>query len=199
MSQSLSVRHVPVPQANKLEKVVFVVDAVDAGANTDNALAVALNMSARQGSYYSTAAQSLGFVESDNNTPRSWHLTELGVQILTSNGSERARLVFAAVNASESAQAAVGDGELDETLAATTTARRQASGSAWVDQATSPEFAELLEAGVEPIRKAAAQASQIAVAQREEAAARSKGDEPRASCGGCWMELPVSGVCPDCS
>lgn len=70
-----------IPQADKLEDVIKVVQAVHSGAKTYQEIAKAFSKVERQGRYYRRAAEILGFIENQGNNSR---LTPLGLKFLQS-------------------------------------------------------------------------------------------------------------------
>lgn len=92
LSRPLPVRQSgPVPQADRLDKVAIIPFLVSEGHNTPEALAPLLEFTPRQGRYYLDAASSLGLLD------RSYRLTELGQEYLTSSPAIRHQLLARAV------------------------------------------------------------------------------------------------------
>jgi hypothetical protein len=83
-----------VPQADMLEDVIKVVEAVDAGAKSFQDLAKAIGKVERQGRYYRRAAEILGFIQNEHNRSR---LTKLGRIYLDGTGVERKQLLAQSV------------------------------------------------------------------------------------------------------
>lgn len=199
----------PYPQANNLEHVISVVDIVDAGANTSDSIAVALDMGDRQGGYYTNAAAWLGLVEVDKSTePYSWHLTGLGQEMRDCDPESRARLMGEMVSRIDDANLLAAEGEdaltralSGDDLADDTVARRVASMRSWVastsDSSTLGSAISDAEAGWST-RIAAA--SNTAREQYEAARRAREAAEPvEEFCGSCFMTLPKTGICDNCA
>jgi len=195
----------PVPQANSLEAVSAAVSAVAADVNTPAAVAQALDMDSRQGSYYLNAAAYLGLVEVERdgeNGAGIWHLTALGAEMTRLDDHERATLI-AELAESTPAVAAYREGGLEAAADAIselgeygddTIARRAATASSWANAIASGDFAAG-EARITSIaRDRFAVAAAAARAEREEILAARTPKTPE-TCPDCFMELPASGVC----
>jgi len=195
----------PVPQANSLETVSAAVSAVAADVNTVSAVAQALDLDARQGSYYLNAAAYLGLVEVERdgeNGAGIWHLTALGQEMTYLADAERAQLV-AELAESTPAVAAYREGGMEGAENAIaelgeygddTVARRAACASSWANTIASGEFA----AGEARITSIARDRFEVAAAaarvEREQIIAARTPKAPDV-CPECFTEIPASGVC----
>ncbi|MEK6543563.1 MAG: hypothetical protein AABZ44_03920, partial [Elusimicrobiota bacterium] len=84
-----------IPQADNLQDVVRVVEAVNNGAQTFQEIAVAIGKVERQGRYYRRAAELLGFIK--NTLPNSSKITVLGRRFLRADRQEGERILTRAV------------------------------------------------------------------------------------------------------
>lgn len=188
------------PQANKLEKVAATVDAVNAGATTTEAIALALNVVPRQGSYYANAAQELGVLERTNTTPVSWVLTPVGAVFAEANTATRVDMLTELVTTIPAVAARLnGTGEDAEELigadgyADTTAARRAATTTAWLNDLTNPALAGRLSKARQMVDVNAVKAAESA--RRSLAPALTVTGE---LCDSCFIELPATGTCDSC-
>src|SRR5690625_3408485 len=84
----------PIPQANDLDKLNCVADAVHNGANTREAVAEALNIHPREGAYYADAAGYLGLVDTVPGEPvRTYATTGLGQAMVTAADDDRSEMI----------------------------------------------------------------------------------------------------------
>jgi len=125
-----------IPQANRPEVVVAVVDAVAGGCSTPADLGGAIGMTSRQGSYYAEAARTLGLVERSED-PVTYSLTERGVEVLRMSDQERASAMSQAIAENAHVNTLIMDGDQalvdswDADLADTTVERRLATIQSW--------------------------------------------------------------------
>lgn len=195
----------PVPQANSLAKVAATVDAIEAGADTDEAVAVAIGVTARQGAYYANAAGYLGLVATQSSTsPRQWVLTPEGAQFLNANAQTRTNILGHVVSLIPEVDHALNDGgEVEEMLAErlgeSTALRRAATVQSWLDTLTNEAKAnEYLALESDGVRDRIDEARAVATRAREEARRRARLERPAAVCTHCFMVLPASGTCSNC-
>ncbi|MGW8431214.1 DUF7226 domain-containing protein [Curtobacterium citreum] len=207
-SQSTVNDSFPFPQANDLEKIVTVVDAVAANADTSAAIADTIGVTAeREGTYYADAAGYLGLVETNTTGGlRTYELTELGEHLQLADTAERADLIRQLVTRVPAVDEYAFRGEdglaefmEEETdLTGSTLERRAATITSWYKAAKSGE--ELTgkigdqRAGADARVLAAAARATVA---RQEAAERAQ-PKPAAVCMEHFVELPVSGICDMC-
>jgi hypothetical protein len=193
----------PIPQANDLEKIAALVDAVDAGANTGAAIAETFDLSDRQGPYYLDAAGYLGLVDVVSGVDvRTFELTSLGQQMLASDELGRVEILKTLVASTPAVQIYADGGEeamldfLSEAgLGDGTAARRGASATSWYQALTaSQDFAGAIG---DELVAARARSGMAAAHAREAAAARSmaRAERPVKVCTNCFMQMPASGVC----
>lgn len=83
-----------IPQADMLEDVLSVANAVDQGAKTFQDIAKYINKVERQGRYYRLAAEILGLVRNSQNNSE---LTDLGKQFVKANSQKRKEIARGAV------------------------------------------------------------------------------------------------------
>jgi len=195
----------PIPQANDLEKVASIVDLVDQGADTGDAVAEVFNFSDRQGPYYLDAAGYLGLVEVvPDEEVKTYHLTALGQHMLSSSAEERVQILRHTVAGCPAVRAYADGGEehMLETLAAAglgdgTADRRGATAVSWHRSLTSSaNFATMIDDELDGALYRVPEAARKAAEAREE---RRKANTPRlvAVCADplCGMVLPASGDC----
>jgi hypothetical protein len=84
-----------IPQANNLDVVIRSVDAIAKGARSDLDIAAFIGYKDRQGRYYRTATELLGFTEriASNNS----QLTDRGRELVKANGNQRNALLADAI------------------------------------------------------------------------------------------------------
>jgi hypothetical protein len=83
-----------IPQADRLEKVIQTVEAVNSGLSKDVEIATEIGFTDRQARYYRHAAALLGFIENDHNTAT---ITSSGKQLAQANADEKLVLIKQAV------------------------------------------------------------------------------------------------------
>ena len=191
----------PAPQANRLDKVAVVVDAIAAGCTTAESIAEALGVVDRQGGYYANAAGSLGLASQQNN---EWELTDAGEDLRSRDSYERMLLLKGIVLELEESNVLCNRGEaaLSELLSSTgigpeTTSRRLECIKSWVEVATSPDiFAKSIDTEQrETISRSVGAAAKLAV---KNALSRETLAKPIKSCSKCCMQLLPSGKCGEC-
>ena len=196
----------PLPQANNLEKVISVIDAVAAGANTGSAIAEALAMHDREGAYYGDAAGYLNLVDVERGvSPKTYTLTPLGEQMLGVNAADRIDVIANIVRSAPPVQAIEDLGEdgareiiSEGDLTGETVERRFQSARSW-GRATFnlSALTELAGREIDECRARAVSAAERARELREIRLIASR--EPViVVCPECFMQLPVSGVCGNC-
>lgn len=194
----------PEPQANSLEKVAAVVDAVAAGANTHEAIAETLDVTDREGAYYASAAGYLGLIDhTTGDTVTSYDVSAAGEQVLDATPQQRAWLMKSAAASTPGVDLLVNSGPdaledylTESGLDGTTVTRRAATIQSWWNAMRSDQFiAELTResAGAESRSPAAAQR---AAEVRAERVARHA--EPDVRCPDCGNQVPLSGLCDWC-
>lgn len=83
-----------IPQADRIEKVMQTVEAVNEGAATENQIAEAIGFTDRQARYYRHAAESLGLIINKSNNAT---VTESGKQLANSSTELRKTLITKAI------------------------------------------------------------------------------------------------------
>lgn len=83
-----------IPQADRLDKVIFTVKAINDGENTDVKIAAAIEFSDRQGRYYRHAAELLGFVKNERNNAVT---TEAGRELAEADSESKLNLIRKAI------------------------------------------------------------------------------------------------------
>lgn len=198
----------PHPQANDLDKVTTVADAVNGGANTPAAIAQTLDIHEREGAYYAHAAAYLGIIEKvDGDEVTTYATTSLGNVLVASEEDERAELVrqmVAHVPAmaiyDDEGEQAVAQFLNTDGLGQTTAARRAATIVSWARQ--SADTGSLAGALGKSREQATSRAPDAAAKAREAAEQRRQArnaaqDRQMPPCPSCFTQLPMSGVC-DC-
>lgn len=195
----------PQPQANDLDKVISVIDAVAAGANTGDAVGEALAIADREGAYYADAAGYLGLVQTVAGPgPKTYELTPAGEELLGASAADRVSII------SERAQAVPGLQLLDEFgeegvrefidaqgFAESTAGRRTSTMVSWSRALTNPDdLSRVVGSTVTEVQgrsAAAVHAAEVRAARESEL--RALAPKPAETCTGCWMEISVSGAC----
>lgn len=198
----------PYPQANNLESVALVADAVEGGATTPDAIAEALDLSTRQGAYYANAAAYMGLIEADRGEHcTSYSLTGLGETFTVSDADDRAEMMAQMVGSLDDAALVAADGaevlkaQLERDGLAPETAQRRAecmkSWATATDDRTGLSRAIASES--DATRNRIAGAAQTARTQRE-AARKAAVPEPTYNlCPSCFIAMPATNVCDDCA
>lgn len=161
----------PYPQANDLEKVDTVLEAINKGANSATGIGESImdekrtstkeGARKRDGHYYAEAAGYLGFVEKSggdgfDSGSGEYVLSDLGRSYLDANSSERAEILRGAVNNMPAVQAYrnSGGGEKGRVAAAEamhdkagdeTATRRATTVQAWVDTVDDEGFVDIVD------------------------------------------------------
>ena len=197
-----------VPQANDLEKVALVADAVANGANTQESIAEALDIHTREGGYYANAAGYLGIVDADKSDGvHAYHLTAIGDALINSEENTRAEMIAQMVERVPEVQvyAEEGKGGLRQAVqgagfTGTTVGRRVDSIRSWVRTTDDRTGLSLRLAEIGAASKARyAGAAQSAKAQIAAARALRKPEPVYDICNSCFMALPTTGVCDSCA
>ena len=198
------------PQANDLEKVMLVVDAVENDATTNDSLASVFGIAERTGAYYAAAAGYMGLVQKhETDTLQHFSLTGLGQTMLVLNREERSDLMAEMVNRLPAADTMSEGGvdALERELAKdndweeSTVNRRAACISSWFDSATDRE--RLANTHEEQSVLASTRyeaAARMANAQRADARQKAEAGRPRvgAVCQSCFTEKSLAGDCNNC-
>jgi hypothetical protein len=193
-----------IPQANRPETVMAVVDAVADGCVNAADIASAIGMSGRQGAYYPDAARSLGLVEKFGSAPFEYGLTERGAQFVRMGSTDRAQAMVQMLDANAHVQTYLLEGRQsladqwgtewsERQLSETTIERRLATIKTWAEfySAGRAEQTGLMESAMTGTQ-------QRAPGVRE---ARRLASKPKVvrRCPSCNMELPSgSDVCDLC-
>lgn len=125
----------PIPQANRIDVLASVVDAVAEGADTSALIAAAIGYTGRQGAYYSSAAVTLSWLEKVDGL---LYLTDSGLEFCNSDPGTRMLDVCARFSDNADVQALIEDPSGDTLrarwthLAAGTIERDIVSFRAWV-------------------------------------------------------------------
>lgn len=198
----------PHPKANNLHKIAAVVDVVHAGANTGAAVAEALDIEEREGSYYADAAGYLGLLETVVGEPvKTYSLTTQGTTLMLSDYAERAIMMLRLVGQTPGVQVFAEDGHdgvmsmLDYAgLAEATALRRAGTISSWFNQIANEDD---MVAGV-TVESTGAQGRALEAAKRAEEVRRARvavmapRERTFGTCSSCFMSLPATGKCDDC-
>lgn len=185
----------PFPQANSIPKIASTVDAIEAGADTDEALAMSLGVSDRQGAYYGTALGYLGLAQETGDTPRAWQLTPAGAAFLNGTPDERVAILSHLYEQVGQKAMTTADGD---SLSDATEDRRDAalnSCQSYLDKATAAQ-------GVALERDETRGRCDVAAEHAREQKRRAREAVPTvrygATCPTCFMAMPLSGVCDNC-
>lgn len=182
-----------IPQANSLAAISAVVDAIADGCTTTLAIAEAISMVGRQGSYYPAAAQALGLVvEVHGQAPLDWRLTEAGAAFVALDAAARVDYLCEILSTLDWLDDYTREGEapLRESwadvagLGEETIDRRVATIAAWTRfYAETPREEQVAQIAT---AMTGCRANAPAVAQAHRAAARRRHSEP------------VTRICPRC-
>lgn len=195
------------PQADRLDKVATTIDAVEAGACTAAAVAIALDVVERQGAYYTSAAESLGLLSRCATTPLTWECSAAGTALAAASGSARAAVLAALVADLPAVDVFLAGGAdsvaemiCDAGLAPDTATRRAQTVSAWVDYITDPTRfgADVDTQMADCATRVAAAALAATTALKAAASVAARAAQAR-FCERCFLQIP-SGLtdCPDC-
>lgn len=195
----------PIPQANSLESVSATVSAVAADVNTPSAVAQALDMDDRQGSYYLNAAGYLGLVEVDADYETGagvWRLTGLGEQMTHMPANERAALIAelaestpAVAGYRENGTAGAGDAIAENSeLGDETIARRAATASSWAATIDALDYAAN-EARITEAARGRFELAAAAAKTERDVILAARAPKAAQICDSCFMEMPTSGAC----
>lgn len=198
----------PHPKANNLHKIAAVVDVVHAGANTGSAVAEALDIEEREGTYYADAAGYLGLLETVTGEPvKTYSVTTQGMNLMLSDYAERATMMLHLVAQTPGVQVFAENGRegvmemLDYAgLAEATAVRRAGTISSWFNQIANEE--DLMAGVIIEIDSAQGRALEAAKRAQEVRHARIAAMAPRertfGTCSSCFMSLPATGNCDEC-
>lgn len=185
----------PFPQANSIPKIASTVDAIEAGADTDESLAISLGVTDRQGAYYGTALGYLGLAQETGDTPRAWQLTSTGADFL--NGTPEQRVDILSHLYEQVGQKAMTTADGDS-LSNSTEDRRDAalnSCQSYLDKASAASGVAL-ERDETRVRCGVA----VEHAREQKRKAREAIPQTRygSQCPTCFTTTPLSGVCDNC-
>lgn len=191
----------PVPQANNLDAVCAVVDAVADGCSTAAEIASAIAMVGRQGAYYPNAAADLGLVEAIAGAAGAeWQLSELGATFVGLEPAAKADALGDAIAGVSYVDTYFGAGGADQLrqewgaldLGDETIERRIATIRAWAEFFSLPT-AEQAE------RIAAASTGTRERAPGIRAARPAKAPTAPRMCQLCWLAIPAAlATCENC-
>lgn len=197
-----------VPQANDLDKIVTVADAVASGAVTQDSIGEALGLHHREGGYYANAAGYLGIVEVDKSDAlHTYHLTNLGESLVNTDENGRADMISQMVNSVPEVQIYQDEGE-DQLrasveaagLSGETITRRTECIKSWAAAVDGGHLSTSISETAASSHHRFAGAAASAVTQLNEARAKRSAPEPVYNfCGTCNMTLPATGICDDCA
>jgi hypothetical protein len=199
-----------IPQADDLEKVSSVVDAIKQGANTSYALGESLNITGRQGSYYGNAAEYVGLV-SKSEGPDGTHefaLTANGEVFSKADSANRSVLLRELVNETPPMKAYAESGRSREMLEEyirdagagyeeSVAKRRASSLITWDRKLNSDNFVQELATSSELTQRLSVKAAENARILKEERLRKIQTVRTYGICNHCYSTLPATGKC-DC-
>lgn len=199
----------PFPQANSIAKLASAVDAIEEEADTDDAIAHALDVDPRQGSYYASAAAYLGLaVERTHASPRAWELTGAGEAFLSADTATRTVILQHLVTSIPEMREHLQHGSDVEVLLGnrpeysdSTAGRRAATVMTWYETVTdTSKAARELTLENDGMRERLTGAQQIATDGRTRAREHAAASLPRVlpACPTCHMQMPATGICDNC-
>lgn len=180
----------PFPQDMPLEKVSTVVDLINDGDITDEDIAYSLSVSKQQGNYAANAAGYLGFVHRDKDTlPNTLSLTPAGEEFLSSTPEEKIsilQVLTSQMDADNIDERGYSDSTIDYRRETVTRWRNWANSetATFATQETRDAALTRTRSGNRPQR----------------ITPRPTTREPQYTmCPTCFLALPASGICDDCS
>lgn len=198
-----------IPQANDLEKVSSVVDAIDNGANTAGGLGESFGIDSRQGNYYGNAAEYIGLVqrsESMDNTTE-YELTANGKVFKDSSAAERAVMMRELVNSTPVMKAYIDSGrdkkKLEEYIRdsgnyeSSVATRRAHSIVNWDKKLNSSTFESEIGTSLTQVSATSAKVGDRIRQERINKLTRMSGPKDYGTCMDCFSKLPATGRC-DC-
>lgn len=192
----------PFPQANSLSKVASVVDAVAGGADTDEALAMAIDVVNRQGAYYAHATAYLGFITETGASPRGWMLTAQGIDFLRKTPADRVSMLTELVGKIDVAVATLddsGDAEseiaINESLSSSTASRRAATIASWINIITSNKAIEEVALEYDGVKQRLPEAAKFALEAKNKIRQAGNDSRPVVVCPNCFTTKSANGVC----
>lgn len=204
----------PLPQADNLDKVSTVVDAVNGGATTSESIGESIDAVDRQGSYYANAAGYLGLVEKrkDDIGTTQFSLTMAGQTFQSLPVEERAVMLKQLVEQTPLMQEYRASGgsreELEKTISqnggheSSVAKRRAASIIAWNDSLSDVSTlsesmgsgrAQTITRSIEASKKQAEER-----AEKQQALFASVVKQHGAICSQCFMAKSLNGTCDNC-
>jgi hypothetical protein len=195
----------PHPKANNLHKIAAVVDVVETGANTGSAVAEALDIEEREGSYYADAAGYLGLVDTvGGEMVKTYAVTATGDNLRQSDTAERVAMLKDIIAMAPGVQVYAEDGfkgvmeMLDYAgLAEATAQRRAACIQSWFNQATEDAVltAAVGASVVDAQGRALAAAKNAEEARKARILAAAPVERVTEVCMDCFMQKAESGAC----
>jgi hypothetical protein len=213
LTSSINYEQWPIPQADNLDKIATVVDAINGGATTADSIGESIDTVDRQGSYYANAAGYLGLVEKskDEVGVTEFSLTSAGNEFLSLDSQERTVMLAQMINQTpimQSYRASNGDKtELEKTIVESgyeeSVAKRRANTiTGWNNTLVNSDAltAQMSVGRKETIRRA------LVASRKQQEAKEAKKQEIFASiakkdgnmCTGCFTARSLSGVCANC-
>lgn len=204
----------PLPQADNLDKVSTVVDAISGGATTPESIGESIDAVDRQGSYYANAAGYIGLVEKskDDVGMTQFSLTMAGQTFQNLPTEERAVMLKQLVEQTPLMQSFRSSGndreELEKTISqsggheASVSKRRAASIMAWNDSLANVEsLSASMDTGRQQTISRSIEASQTQAVERankQQALFASVVKQHGAICSQCFMAKSLNGTCDNC-
>lgn len=198
-----------IPQANDLEKVSSVVDAIDNGANTASGIGESFGIDSRQGNYYGNAAEYIGLVqrsESMDNTTE-YELTANGKAFKDSSPAERAVMMKELVNSTPVMKAYIESGrdkaKLEEYIRdsgsyeSSVATRRAHSITNWDKKLNSSNFESEIGTSLSQVSASSAKVGDRIRQERINRLTKMTGPKDYGTCMDCFSKLPATGRC-DC-
>lgn len=174
-------RIVPVAQANRVELIAVVVDAIANGADTTERIAEALSYSHSQGPYYGNAAEELGYTCLVQEEPfHIWTLTSEGEDYLAMGPEDRVQDICARILDNYNVQRLLSGLDIDTGGADGSADRRTTSYAAWI---------EFVEMNFDD-QAALLTASHAGTVQRARALPPRQPEVLKRNCPSCNMVLP---------
>lgn len=199
-----------IPQANDLEKVSSVVDAIDNGANTAGGLGESFGINSRQGNYYGNAAEYIGLVqrsESMDNTTE-YELTPNGKVFKDSSPAERAVMMRELVNSTPVMKSYIESGrdkkQLEQYIRdsgnyeSSVATRRADSIVNWDKKLNSSTFESEIGTSLTQVSATSEKVGNRIKQERINKLTKMAGPKDYGTCMDCFSKLPATGRC-DCN
>lgn len=192
----------PFPQANDVDKLLSVVDAIDKGVDTGEGINIVMDSNSsdgRVGAYYGDAAGYLNLVDKEDGVYR---ITPLGKEISSMHPDDQIKVFSALINNMEEVDYYRDEGQKElvkyimneHNMSETTATRRASCIAAWVDKLDSEDFSDVVNENRALFNVNLLEAQEHTKQQRIDRARSKESEKPKArhkSCPHCGMSNPA--------